>query len=120
MWDVATGTCIHTFIGHTSVLWEISFSPDGTVLVTAGEDGTCRTWNTTTGELTSTLIGLGDGGWITHLQRNHYRASSADDDVSWWAMGLCRFQLGELDAYVPGMTRIGNLAGQHPGPSIQH
>jgi WD40 repeat protein len=44
---VGPGTSVHlrTLTGHTSRLWEVPFSPDGRLLVTASRQETARLWD---------------------------------------------------------------------------
>jgi WD40 repeat protein len=41
---------LRSFTGHAGPVCGLAFSPDGTKLATAGEDGLARVWNTATGE----------------------------------------------------------------------
>jgi hypothetical protein len=41
--DVARGVALHTFEGHTGMIWEAGFAAQGSLLVTFGEDG-MRLW----------------------------------------------------------------------------
>ncbi len=65
VWDVATGTIIHT-LDHasSSIPWNplsISWSPDGTTITTGNNDWALRVWDAATGEL---KYELGDrAGW---------------------------------------------------------
>ena len=45
----------HTLAGHTDAVTDVSFSPDGARLATAGHDRTVRIWDTETGGLKTTL-----------------------------------------------------------------
>jgi WD40 repeat protein len=40
---------VHTLVGHTDPVWTVDFSPDSSLLVSAGWDGTARIWDVQTG-----------------------------------------------------------------------
>ncbi len=44
VFDVKTGKTILTYTGHTSLVWSLSWSPDGTRIASASEDGTVQVW----------------------------------------------------------------------------
>ena len=44
MWTVATGSLDHVLEGHTLPVNALAVSADGSTLVTAGQDGTVRSW----------------------------------------------------------------------------
>ncbi|MGH3622832.1 MAG: WD40 repeat domain-containing protein, partial [Sciscionella sp.] len=46
-----TSTHLHALTGHTGSVGWVAFSPDGTRLATASDDGTARLWDSTTGQL---------------------------------------------------------------------
>jgi WD40 repeat protein/DNA-binding SARP family transcriptional activator len=48
IWDVDTGREVLTLAGHTSVVNDVAFTPDGNHLLTIGEDGT-RLWDVSVG-----------------------------------------------------------------------
>lgn len=50
LWETASGNCINTFIGHTSVINKIAFSPDDKLLATAGWDSKIRIWDIASGK----------------------------------------------------------------------
>ena len=55
--DVATGDSVRTWVGHDIDVNDVQFSPDGSMLATAGDDGRLRIWNPDTGEPISTVFG---------------------------------------------------------------
>ena len=48
LWDTDTGKLLTTLTGHTSGIAALTFSPDGSTLVSASGDGTVLFWNTET------------------------------------------------------------------------
>ena len=48
LWDITTGELITTFRGHIGLIDYLAFSPDGSILASASEDGTVLYWNINT------------------------------------------------------------------------
>jgi WD40 repeat protein len=61
LWDALSGKELRTFTGHTAFVFDISFSPDGSRLATAGWDCSARVWDISTGRELLRLTGH-DGG----------------------------------------------------------
>ncbi len=47
LWDVATGKEIRTFVGHTSTVDSVAFSPDGRTALSGSGDRTLKLWDVT-------------------------------------------------------------------------
>ena len=60
-WDPITGERLYTLEGHSGGAFSADFSSDGTLIVTAGTDGTVRLWRATDGTEVLTIQGSADG-----------------------------------------------------------
>jgi WD40 repeat protein len=49
IWDVGTGKMLQTLAGHTEVVFQSAFSPDGSLLLTGSLDTTAHLWDVATG-----------------------------------------------------------------------
>lgn len=65
IWDAETGELLITIDGHTAGLHSLTYSPDGSMLVTSADepDSTVKVWNAETGELIYTLEGHYTRAW---------------------------------------------------------
>ena len=50
LWDIATGKVIRTFVGHSGVVYDVAFSPDGQYLLTGGGDRIAILWDVASGK----------------------------------------------------------------------
>jgi WD40 repeat protein/DNA-binding SARP family transcriptional activator len=57
--DSETGKSVLSFQGHDGDVSDVAFSPDGSRLATAGEDGKLNVWDPSTGRLVSSLATTG-------------------------------------------------------------
>jgi WD40 repeat protein len=102
--DVGSGRRIRSFDAHAAAVRSIAYSPDGSILLTGGDDRTAVLWGTTDFAKTAVLTGhngpvrhvafRSDGNWVT----------TADDfEVKVWHAVTGREQRGAL----PGARRFG-------------
>ncbi len=93
LWDVRSGTLGRVIEGHALGTTGLSFSPDGSTLATAGNDGVVRLWDVSTGRQVTVLdseatalVGVAyspDGRWIAAGARD-------DDHLRIWELSQAR------------------------------
>jgi WD40 repeat protein len=100
LWSVSTGKLVHRLLGHTGLVTDVEFSPDGSTLVTASVDHDGRLWDVATGGL-------------LHVLRGHFfpvRTASFSPDGRWvvtasqYTAGLWDAASGQLVLYLQGNT----------------
>ena len=106
IWDAATGKQIQLFKGHDNWVTSVSFSPAGSRLATGSDDNTARIWDAATGECLMIFVHLPDG-WVAYSPDLRYKYEGSAQDGFWFAHNLCRYEIGELDPYIPAIRRIG-------------
>ena len=84
----------------------VAFSPDGRTLASASVDGTIRIWSVATGQWLAVFLPLPDNDWAVVTPDGRYKLSGNPAGRFWWVAGLCRFEPGELDPYVPEIRRL--------------
>lgn len=111
LWSVPGGTLLRGLEGHAGRVAAIAFSPGvpgsaGPLLASASDDGTVRLWETAAEPaLRVTLLGT-SGGWAAFAADGRYKADGAMTGEFWHVIGSCRFEPGELDPYLPAITRL--------------
>ena len=84
--DAATGDLVREFAQHADVLYDAQFSPDGTLLATAGYDRVIRIWNAAAGTLLRSMD-VHKGAVFAlafHPDGQILASASADETVKLW------------------------------------
>ncbi|AQZ64728.1 High-affnity carbon uptake protein Hat/HatR [[Actinomadura] parvosata subsp. kistnae] len=103
VWDAATGRLLHTLAGHARRVWSVAFSPVEDLLASAGDDGAVILWSG--GSRRATLLGLPEG-WAALAPDGRYKVQGEPGGQFWHVVGMSRFELGELDPYLPGVRQV--------------
>ena len=92
LYDARTGEELKLLSGHTSGVWSISFSPDGSTLASGSGDATVRLWSVGTGRHLRTLEGHTSGVWSVWFSPDGLTLASGSSDttVRLWDVGTGR------------------------------
>ncbi len=100
LWDASTGNLLHTLKGHSSLVTDAEYSPNGLELVTVSDDHMGRIWNVRSGRPLRKLVG--------HSLPVHFGSYSPDGHwivtASNLAAGLWNARTGQLVSYLVGHT----------------
>ena len=114
LWNIKTGKCIKTLIGHKHIIWQAIFSLDGKLLASGSSDKTIKIWNLKTGKCLKTLE-TGNNNWIFVVVFTHddkfIIAAGTDYTVKIWEVAT-----GRLVKILKGHTSL--IAGIALNPKI--
>lgn len=115
LWEVGTNREARrakTLRAHTGLVNRLSFSRDGNLMASAADDGNVRLWTIPPpGRIEqaaprSTLINL-PRGWAAVAPDGRYKTDGDIVGELWHLVGMCRFELGELDGYLDQVQQVG-------------
>jgi WD40 repeat protein len=100
LWSVSTSQTRRVLEGHASAVLCVSFSPDSKTLASGSHDNTVRLWDIATGQCLAILLATPEG-WVAFTPDGRYKFGGNIAGSFWHIAGLCRFEPGELDEYLP-------------------
>jgi len=77
IWDLETGTCLHTLMGHTSLVGLLGLSPN--YLISAAADSSLRVWDAD--EMSIQHVLRNNGGAITCFRHDEHKVISGSDGM---------------------------------------
>jgi len=108
----------------------IVFSPDGSQIISGGEDGTMRYWDSATWNERAQFIGFRNGEWIVLSKEGYYNSSQKGEEYLNVRIGNQIFEIDQYreQFYRPDLVKIAlsgekikglkTLAGIKPAPTV--
>ncbi|KAK9882421.1 hypothetical protein WA026_020942 [Henosepilachna vigintioctopunctata] len=89
VWNVSTGKCLRTLVGHTGGVWSSQMS--GTTIISGSTDRTLKVWDIETGVCKHTLCGHTSTVRCMHLHGHKVVSGSRDATLRVWDIetGAC-------------------------------
>lgn len=110
LWHVPSGDCIKTFMGHTSAIMSVTFSPNGRILASGSHDRTIRIWDVESGECLK-VLSCDTRIWsVCFSADGRTLASGSHETVSLWDVrsGDCLTTIQGHAGEVYAMTFLGS------------
>jgi platelet-activating factor acetylhydrolase IB subunit alpha len=90
LWDLASGKCVATYIGHDNWVRGVRFHPSGKFLMSVSDDKSIRMWDLNQGRATKTIADA-HPHFISCMDfcvnNPHLATGSVDDSVKIWKCG---------------------------------
>jgi dynein assembly factor with WDR repeat domains 1 len=94
LWDVETGECLHTLLGHTAEIVSLDFDTQGQRIITGSFDNSVKVWDVRNGRCIHSLIG--HQGEISSCQFNY----ASDLCISGSIDRTCKVIILEISSYL--------------------
>jgi WD40 repeat protein len=104
VWRVSDGAAIATLTGHAGAIYDVAYCGGG-LIASAGGDGVILLWRPSSPTPVATLVPFDTDGWAAVLPDGRYKIEGEPGEAMWWAIKLCRFAPGQLDAPIDGTIR---------------
>ncbi|MBI2899565.1 MAG: pentapeptide repeat-containing protein [Planctomycetes bacterium] len=104
LWDLSTGKELRRIDGFAGTVNSIGFVRDGSLLAAADANG-IQIHDARTAERLATLVPLPDG-WAVLKPTGEYKLNGESAGAFWFNIGLCRFEPGELEPFLPSLVRL--------------
>jgi WD40 repeat protein len=111
LWDPATGARRGTFADHCGAVRSLAFTPDGVRMLSSGDDGRIRVWEVATRRFLG-WIAVGPNGRVYVAPDGSHHVEGDVRGWFWLSDGVHRFEVGELDRWIPGLR----IRGDEPFP----
>ncbi|WP_238011750.1 pentapeptide repeat-containing protein [Dactylosporangium sp. AC04546] len=111
VWRTADGAPLATLTGHLGAVYDVTYCAGG-LLASSGADGVVLLWRPPSPVPAATLVPFDQDGWATILPDGRYKLDGEPGEALWWAIKLCRYSPGQLDA--PVDTSIRRLPVEAP------
>ena len=116
LWDIASGSELRSFVGHTSDVFAVAFSPDGQTALSGGNDKTLKLWDVASGQELRSFAGHGGSIRKVMILPDGLTAISGSDDntLKLWVIASAR----ELRTFTGHTSWISSVAISPDGRSV--
>jgi len=112
VWDVANGEPIGTLGGHTGIVWDLAFSPDGEMLASVSSDGTAQIRDWRNGDILKTLNFPGEVASVSFSPDGRRLAVGGVDEAQMQTAAVWIFSVDSWEPLIkiPERLNIGAMA----------
>ena len=79
IWNIADGAALHELVGHTAIVWDAAFSPDGQYVASSSKDQTVRVWRADDGSQVQVFQAPGEVSSVAFTPDGRYLAYGGVD-----------------------------------------